>query len=92
MPRTAAMTALQSSPSTPNKGTLTLVEYVPTKGQSPRNFEIDPSGTLTVRGQSEVGQPCCLSHRPKTGRLTPTGKVLEVATASLCEICADRLV
>jgi 6-phosphogluconolactonase len=61
-----------------NKGTLTLVEDVPTKGQTPRSFEIDPAGKLLF-AENEKSDNIVIFHiDPKTGRLTATGKVLEV--------------
>jgi len=62
-----------------NQGTLTLVEYAPTKGQSPRNFEIAPGGTLLFAANEKSDNIVIFRIDPQTGRLTPTGKVLEVA-------------
>jgi len=62
----------------PDKGTLTLVEYAPTKGQTPRSFEISPGGSLLFAENEKSNNIVVFSIDPKTGRLTPTGKVLEV--------------
>jgi 6-phosphogluconolactonase len=62
----------------PNKGTLTLVEYAPTKGQSPRNFAIDPTGTLLFAANEKSDNIVVFRINAKTGRLTATGEVLEI--------------
>ncbi len=63
----------------PDRGTLTLVEYAPTKGQTPRSFAIAPGGALLFAENEKSNNIVIFSIDPKTGRLTPTGKVLEVA-------------
>jgi 6-phosphogluconolactonase len=63
----------------PDKGTLTLVEYALTKGQTPRSFEIAPGGSLLFAENEKSNNIVVFSIDAKTGRLTPTGKVLEVA-------------
>jgi 6-phosphogluconolactonase len=63
----------------PSQGTLTLVEYAPTKGQSPRNFAVDPSGTLIFAANEKSDNIVLFRINPKTGRLTPTGKVLDIS-------------
>jgi 6-phosphogluconolactonase len=63
----------------PNKGTLTLIEYVPTKGQSPRHFEIDPTGSLLFAENEKSDNIVIFRINAQTGRLTPTGKVLDVS-------------
>lgn len=61
-----------------NRGTLTLVEYAPTKGRTPRSFEIDPTGSLLFAANEKSNNIVVFGIDPRTGRLTPTGKVLEV--------------
>ena len=63
----------------PNKGTLTLIEYVPTKGQSPRNFQIDPTGKLLFAANEKSDNIVMFRINAQTGRLTPTGKVLDIS-------------
>lgn len=63
----------------PNKGTLTLIEYVPTKGQSPRHFQIDPTGSLLFAENEKSDNIVVFRIDAHTGRLTPTGKVLDVS-------------
>jgi len=62
------------------KGTLTPVEDVPTKGSTPRSFEIDPTGTLLLAENQKSDNIIVFRIDAKTGRLTPTGKVLDVAS------------
>jgi len=62
-----------------NKGTLTPVEYVSTRGQSPRSFEIAPNGSLLFAQNEKSDNIVLFRINGRTGRLTPTGKVLEVA-------------
>jgi 6-phosphogluconolactonase len=61
------------------KGTLTLIEYVPTKGKTPRSFEIDPTGSLLFAENQKSNNIVVFRIDQQTGRLTPTDKVLEVA-------------
>jgi 6-phosphogluconolactonase len=62
-----------------NKGTLTLIEYAPTRGQTPRSFEIAPGGSLLFAENEKSNNIVVFRIDDKTGRLTPTGKVEEVA-------------
>jgi len=62
-----------------NKGTLTPIEYAPTKGKTPRSFEIDPTGSLLFAANEKSDNIVVFRIDPQTGRLTPTGQVLEVA-------------
>jgi len=60
------------------KGTLTSVEYVPTQGKTPRSFEIDPRGTLLFAQNQQSNNIVIFRIDQQTGKLTPTGKVLDV--------------
>jgi 6-phosphogluconolactonase len=60
-------------------GMLKLVEYAPTKGQSPRNFEIAPGGLLLFAANEKSDNIVLFHINPQTGRLTPTGKVLDIS-------------
>ncbi len=63
----------------PSTGKLTLVEYVPTKGESPRSFEIAP-GESMLFAANEKSDNVVLFHIDRhSGRLTPTGQVLEIS-------------
>jgi 6-phosphogluconolactonase len=61
------------------QGTLTLIDQVPTKGASPRNFAIDPTGKLILAENEKSDNIVVFRIDPQTGRLTPTGKVLEIS-------------
>jgi 6-phosphogluconolactonase len=61
------------------QGTLTPIEYVPTKGASPRNFAIDPTGKLILAENEKSDNIVVFRIDPQTGRLTPTGKVLDIS-------------
>jgi 6-phosphogluconolactonase len=61
------------------QGTLTPIEYVPTKGASPRNFAIDPTGKLILAENEKSDNVVVFRIDPQTGRLTPTGKVLDIS-------------
>jgi 6-phosphogluconolactonase len=62
-----------------NKGTLTLVDYVPTGGKTPRSFEIDPTGSLLFAANQDSNTIVVFRIDAQTGRLTPSGKMLEVS-------------
>jgi len=59
-------------------GKLTVVEHIPTQGRSPRNFKIDPTGTFLVVGNHRSGTIVPFRIDAKSGRLTPTGKTIEI--------------
>ncbi len=61
------------------QGTLTPIEYVPTKGASPRNFAIDPTGKLILAENEKSDNIVVFRIDPQTGRLMPTGKVLDIS-------------
>jgi 6-phosphogluconolactonase len=62
-----------------NTGALTLIEYVPTKGASPRSFEIAPGGSLLFAANEKSDNIVLFRINEQTGRLTPTGQALEVS-------------
>ncbi len=63
----------------PSTGMLTLVEYVPTKGESPRNFEIAPGGALLFAANEKSDNIVLFRVDRNSGRLTATGQVLEIS-------------
>jgi 6-phosphogluconolactonase len=63
-----------------SKGTLRQLAIVPTGGKEPRSFEIDPTGTLLFAENQNSNNIVVFKIDAKTGSLTPTGKVLEVAS------------
>ena len=54
-------------------GALTLVEYEPTRGQTPRNFAIDPSGRWLIAANQRSNTLAAFSIDQDTGALTPVG-------------------
>jgi 6-phosphogluconolactonase len=62
-----------------DKGTLSLLEYVKTKGSSPRNFTIDPTGSLLIVGNEKSDNIVTFRINSATGHLTPTGTTLDIA-------------
>jgi 6-phosphogluconolactonase len=61
----------------PAKGTLTLVEHVPTQGKTPRDFSLDPTGGYLFAANQNSDAIVLFRVDAKTGRLTPTGQVVE---------------
>jgi 6-phosphogluconolactonase len=62
-----------------DKGTLSLVDITPTQGKGPRHFAIDPSGKLLFAENGGSDSIVIFSIDAKTGKLTPTGKKLDVS-------------
>src|SRR5262252_4757769 len=62
----------------PSKRTLTLIEHASTQGKTPRSFEIDPTGKLLFAANEGSSNVVIFRIDDKSGKLTPTGKVLEV--------------
>ncbi len=67
------------------KGTLTLVEFVPTGGKTPRNFAIDPSGKWLLAANQESNDIVTFRINPKTGRLTREVKAIEVNSPTIVD-------
>jgi 6-phosphogluconolactonase len=62
----------------PNKGTLTLREFVPALGQSPRNITIDPTGRYFFAANQFSNNIVIFSIDAQNGHLTPTGQQLHM--------------
>ena len=62
----------------PVKGKLTLREFVPAVGQSPRNITIDPTGRYFFAANQFSNNVVIFSVDPQTGHLTPTGQELHM--------------
>ncbi len=60
------------------KGTLTPVQYEPTGGKNPRNFEIDPTGSYLFAANQDSASVVIFRINQKTGRLSPTGRRLDL--------------
>ena len=63
----------------PVKGTLTVIEDVPTQGKIPRSFEIDPTGKFLFAENEKSNNIVIFRIDEKTGHLTATGQKLEVS-------------
>jgi 6-phosphogluconolactonase len=61
------------------EGTLSHVEFAPVSGKTPRNFAIDPTGSWLLVGDQESDKVVVFRINHKTGRLTPTGQVLQIS-------------
>lgn len=60
------------------KGTLTLVEIVPSGGKHPRNFNLSPDGRWLVCGNKDSDNVTVFARDTATGRLTRTSQTLKV--------------
>jgi 6-phosphogluconolactonase len=61
-------------------GGLTLVEHVPTRGRTPRDFSIDPSGQWLVAANQDSNTLAVFRIDLATGRLTPTGPLTDIGS------------
>lgn len=59
-------------------GGLSPVQHQSTLGRTPRNFAIDPTGGFLLAANQESDSVAVFSIDRATGRLTPTGQVLDV--------------
>ena len=62
----------------PAQGTLTLGEFIPSLGQSPRNITIDPTGRYLFAANQNSNNVVIFKVDAKTGHLTPTGQPLQM--------------
>jgi 6-phosphogluconolactonase len=58
-------------------GRLTPIGHEPTRGKTPRNFNLDPSGAFLYAANQESDTIVVFRVDADTGRLTPTGDVIE---------------
>jgi len=61
----------------PDNGRPKLVGWQPSGGETPRNFNIDPSGRLMLVANQRTGNIVSYTVDQTTGQLTPTGHVVE---------------
>ncbi|HTL37845.1 MAG TPA: lactonase family protein [Kofleriaceae bacterium] len=61
-------------------GMVTEVDHTSTQGMTPRNFTVDPSGTLMFVANQNSNTVVPLEIDPATGRLTPTASSVSVPT------------
>ena len=67
------------------KGTLALIEFVPTGGKTPRNFAIDPTGKWLLAANQDSNNVVTFRINAKSGRLTPTGGSIEVNSPTIVD-------
>ena len=60
------------------KGTLTPVEIVSSRGDWPRNFRIDPTGRYLINANRDSDKVVVFGIDQRSGRLTPTGQVIDI--------------
>ena len=65
-----------------DSGRLTAVDYTPTRGSYPRNFNLDPSGRWLIALNRQSNNVVTFAVDQQTGRLTATGQVLELPSPS----------
>jgi 6-phosphogluconolactonase len=63
-----------------SKGKLTAAGNVPTQGKTPRFFGLDPTGAYLIAANQDSDNIVVFKIDQKTGGLTPTGDVLEIAS------------
>ncbi|MBU0714520.1 MAG: lactonase family protein [Verrucomicrobia bacterium] len=61
-----------------SNGTLRLIQNESTQGKMPRSFGIDPTGAWLLAANQDTGNVVVFSVNPKTGKLKPTGQIVEV--------------
>ena len=61
-----------------DNGALTLVEYEPTRGRTPRNFAIDPSGRWLIAANERSDTLAVFSIDQTSGSLSPVGPLASV--------------
>lgn len=64
-------------------GQLALIDYVPTRGRTPRNFAIDPSGRWLIAANQDSNTMAAFAIDETSGRLTPTASLVDVG-APVC--------
>ena len=73
-----------------HKGTLTTIEHQSTQGKTPRNFAIDPSGAYLLAENQDSDTIVVFRINPETGRLKPTGQVIQVPSPVCVKFVAAR--
>ena len=73
------MTASSSTRSA-TKGDARLVGHESTRGKIPRNFEVSPDGRHLAAANQDSNNVVMFRIDASTGKLTPTGNVVEAGT------------
>jgi 6-phosphogluconolactonase len=61
-------------------GRLTPVQQISSGGHWPRNFALDPTGRFLLAANQHSNSIVSFRVDPSTGRLTPTGESIQVAS------------
>ncbi len=69
-------------------GQLTRLGHTSTQGQTPRNFALDPSGTLLLAANQDSHTIVTFRIDAQTGALTPTGRVTDVPSPACVKVVA----
>jgi 6-phosphogluconolactonase len=72
------------------KGTLKLLDKFSTKGKTPRNFAIDPTGSFLLAANQESNNIVMFRIDSTTGALSPTGEIAEVPAPVCITFVAAR--
>ena len=59
-------------------GALTLVEYESTRGETPRNYSLDPTGRWLIVANQQSGTLAVFGIDQNTGALSPVGPLTSV--------------
>lgn len=70
-------------------GQLTLVQHVPTQGQTPRNFTLDLTGRLLLVANQNSGNIVTFFRDQQTGQLTPTGQTVSLPSPMFLQVVED---
>lgn len=71
-------------------GRLVYVGHASTRGEYPRHFALDPSGTLLLVANQNSGTILPFWVEAQTGKLTPTGQVVKVPTPVYVKIFQEE--
>jgi len=74
----------------PTKGTLKETGRVSTKGRTPRNFAIDPTGAYLLAANQESANVVVFKIDAATGALTPTGDEVKVPAPVAVAFLEDK--
>jgi 6-phosphogluconolactonase len=69
-------------------GKLTALDYEPVRGENPRNFNIDPTGTFLVVLNPKPGNAVVFRIDKKTGALECTGSEISIALPGCAQFLA----
>lgn len=71
-------------------GKLTLVDYTPCGGSTPRNLALSPSGRLLFSANQNADRITIFARDAATGRLADTGKAIMIGTPMCVRVVSAR--